>query len=134
MLGTTGDPGDIAGEARLAERLGFDLAAAGEHVFFHGPVANAFVTLAAAAAVTERIRLLSAVTILPMYPMVMAAKMAATLDLVSHGRFAEYHAAGAGTVIFSAACPPERRPAVTELFAGAVLPRLTRDTGHGVAR
>jgi alkanesulfonate monooxygenase SsuD/methylene tetrahydromethanopterin reductase-like flavin-dependent oxidoreductase (luciferase family) len=46
------DPGDIAGEARHAERLGFDLAAAGEHVFFHGPVGNAFVTLAAAAAVT----------------------------------------------------------------------------------
>jgi len=34
MLGTTGDPGDIAGEARHAERLGFDLAASGEHVFF----------------------------------------------------------------------------------------------------
>ena len=87
MLGTTGDPGGIAGEARHAERLGFDLAAAGEHVFFHGPVASAFVTLAAAAAVTERIRLLSAVTLLPVYPMVLAAKMAATLDLVSHGRF-----------------------------------------------
>ena len=87
MLGTTGNPGDIAGEARRAERLGFDLAAAGEHVFFHGPVASAFVTLAAAAAVTGRIRLLSAVTLLPVYPMVLAAKMAATLDLVSHGRF-----------------------------------------------
>ena len=48
---------------------------------------NAFVTLAAAAAVTERIRLLSAVTLLPVYPMVLAAKTAATLDLVSHGRF-----------------------------------------------
>ena len=79
--------GLIAEEARDAERLGFDLVAAGEHVFFHGPVSNAFVTLAAAAAVTERIRLLSALTILPMYPMVMAAKMAATLDRVSHGRF-----------------------------------------------
>ena len=87
MLGTGGDPGDIAEEARHAERLGFDLVAAGEHVFFHGPVANAFVTLAAAAAVTERIRLLSALTILPMYPMVLAAKMATTLDRVSHGRF-----------------------------------------------
>jgi hypothetical protein len=48
-------------------------------------------------------------------------------------RLAEYHAAGAGTVIFSAACPPERHPAVTELFAGAVLPRLTRHISHGVA-
>jgi probable F420-dependent oxidoreductase len=87
VLDTAEGPGDVADEARRAERLGFDLAAATEHVFFRGPVSNAFVTLAAAAAVTERIRLLSAVTILPMYPMAMAAKMAATLDQVSHGRF-----------------------------------------------
>ncbi len=87
VLDTAGEPGGIADEARAAERLGFDLAAAGEHVFFEGPVSNAFVTLAAAAAVTEQIRLLSAVTILPMYPMALAAKMAATLDRVSPGRF-----------------------------------------------
>jgi probable F420-dependent oxidoreductase len=87
MIGTSGDPGDAAGDARHAERLGFGLVAAGEHVFFHGPVANAFVTLAAAAAVTEQVRLLSALTILPLYPAVMAAKLAATLDRVSHGRF-----------------------------------------------
>lgn len=87
MIGTSGDPGDAAGDACHAERLGFGLVAAGEHVFFHGPVANAFVTLAAAAAVTEQVRLLSALTILPLYPAVMAAKLAATLDRVSHGRF-----------------------------------------------
>jgi alkanesulfonate monooxygenase SsuD/methylene tetrahydromethanopterin reductase-like flavin-dependent oxidoreductase (luciferase family) len=87
MLDTAGDPGNVGDQARQAERLGFDLIAAGEHVFFHGPVSNAFVTLAAAAAVTERIRLLSALTILPVYPMALAAKMAATLDQVSHGRF-----------------------------------------------
>jgi alkanesulfonate monooxygenase SsuD/methylene tetrahydromethanopterin reductase-like flavin-dependent oxidoreductase (luciferase family) len=39
-------------------------------------------------------------------------------------RLAEYAAAGAGTVIFSAACPPERRQDVIGLFAEAVLPRL----------
>jgi probable F420-dependent oxidoreductase len=87
VLDPAGDPGDAADEAHEAERLGFSLVAATEHVFFHGPVSNAFVTLAAAAAVTDRIRLLSAVTILPMYPMALAAKMAATLDRVSHGRF-----------------------------------------------
>jgi probable F420-dependent oxidoreductase len=87
MIGTSGEPGDVPREAREAERLGFDLVAAGEHVFFHGPVSNAFVTLAAAAAVTERIRLLSALTILPLYPMALAAKMTATLDRISHGRF-----------------------------------------------
>jgi alkanesulfonate monooxygenase SsuD/methylene tetrahydromethanopterin reductase-like flavin-dependent oxidoreductase (luciferase family) len=87
VIDTGGEPGDIAGEARQAERLGFDLAAATEHVFFDGPVSNAFITLAAAAAVTDQIRLLSALTILPMYPMALAAKMAATLDRVSRGRF-----------------------------------------------
>jgi hypothetical protein len=54
MLGPTGDRGAIAGEARHAERLGFDLAAAGEHVFFHGPVANAFVTTVADPAAPKR--------------------------------------------------------------------------------
>jgi len=57
VLDTAGEPDGIADEARAAERLGFDLAAATEHVFFEGPVSNAFVSLAAAAAVTDRIRL-----------------------------------------------------------------------------
>lgn len=73
--------------ARWAEECGFDLVASGEHLFFHGRTANAFVVLAAAAGATERIRLLSALTILPVYPAVMAAKLAATLDQVSNGRF-----------------------------------------------
>ncbi len=38
-------------------------------------------------------------------------------------RLAEYHAAGADTVIFSAACAPDCRQAVTRLFAESVLPR-----------
>ena len=87
MLDVAGEPGDAPAEARWAERSGFGLLAAGEHVFFHGPVSNAFITLSAAAAVTERIRLLSSLTILPVYPMALAAKMAAILDRVSHGRF-----------------------------------------------
>ncbi len=73
-------------EARAAEALGFDRVASGEHVFFHGPTENAFVTLAAAAAATTRIRVLTAVTLLPLYPPALAAKMAATLDRVSSGR------------------------------------------------
>lgn len=81
------DPAEVADEARRTEELGFDLISAGEHVFFHGPVSNAFVTLAAAAAVTKRIRLLSALTILPLYPLALAAKQAATVDRISGGRF-----------------------------------------------
>lgn len=78
---------DVTAHARQAEDAGFDALACGEHLFFHGATANAFVVLAAAAAVTERIRLLSALTILPLYPVALAAKLIATLDGVSEGRF-----------------------------------------------
>jgi probable F420-dependent oxidoreductase len=81
------DPGHAAPLAQQAEAQGFDFFACGEHVFFHGPVTNAFVTLAAAAGATERIRLLSALTVLPIYPAALAAKLIATLDRVSGGRF-----------------------------------------------
>lgn len=73
--------------ARRAEELGYDLLACGEHVFFHVPTTNAFVALAAAAGATERLRLLSAVTLMPTYPAALAAKLAASLDGVSGGRF-----------------------------------------------
>jgi probable F420-dependent oxidoreductase len=74
-------------DARAAERAGFDYLGCGEHLFFHGPVPNAFVTLAAAAGATSTIRLVSAITLLPIYPAALAAKLAATLDRVSGGRF-----------------------------------------------
>jgi alkanesulfonate monooxygenase SsuD/methylene tetrahydromethanopterin reductase-like flavin-dependent oxidoreductase (luciferase family) len=77
----------VVAQARNAERWGFDFVASGEHLFFHGPTPNAFVTLAAAAGATERVRLLSALTQLPLYPAALAAKLAATLDVVSQGRF-----------------------------------------------
>lgn len=87
MLDPAVDPAEVPDQARHAEQLGFDFVACGEHVFFHGPTANAFVCLAAAATATRRIRLLSALTVLPLYPIGLAAKMAATLDRLSGGRF-----------------------------------------------
>jgi probable F420-dependent oxidoreductase len=87
MLAVHADPAEQIDVARRAEAQGFDFLACGEHVFFHTTVTNAFVTLAAAAGATSRIRLLSALTILPMYPAALAAKMVANLDRVSNGRF-----------------------------------------------
>lgn len=72
--------------ARLEEQ-GWDLLATGEHVSFNLPIANAFVSLGAVAAVTSRVRLLSAVTLLGLYPAALAAKMTAALDNISGGRF-----------------------------------------------
>lgn len=81
------DERDVARDARWAEEIGFDQVASGEHLFFHGPTSNGFITLAAAAGATERIRLLSALTIVPVYPAAVLAKLAASLDQVSNGRF-----------------------------------------------
>lgn len=100
MMPPTMEPGDAA----RAEEQGFDIVAAGEHVLFGSPTANAFVTLAAAASVTSRVRLLSAVTLLPLYPAPLAAKMATTLDRVSGGRFELGIGVGGENPVEFAAC------------------------------
>jgi len=87
VLSLEGARPSLPAEARAAEEAGYDGVATGEHLFFHGPVTNAFVSLAAAAGATTRIRLLSSLTVLPLYPAALAAKLATTLDQVSGGRF-----------------------------------------------
>jgi len=74
-------------QARLAESLGFDYLATGEHIMFHGPTSNNLVALAAAAGATERIGLLSGIVLVPLYPAALLAKQVAMLDVVSGGRF-----------------------------------------------
>lgn len=81
------DAASVVDDARAAERRGFDFVAAGEHLFFHSPTPNAFVSLAAAAGATQAIGLVSTITLLPQYPAALAAKLAASLDVVSGGRF-----------------------------------------------
>jgi len=44
-------------------------------------------SLAAAAAVTERVRVIANVVVLPLHPAALVAKQAATLDVLSNGRF-----------------------------------------------
>jgi probable F420-dependent oxidoreductase len=80
------DQREVAAEARAAEEAGYDGIATGEHLFFHSAHPNGFVALAAAAGATRRIRLLTALTVLPLYPAALAAKLATTLDQVSGGR------------------------------------------------
>ena len=128
MFPISGDPAEVVGFARGAEDLGYDFLGCGEHLFFHGPVTNAFVALAAAAAVTTRIRLLSALTILPVYPGVLAAKQAATLDRIAGGRLdlgigvggehpPEFEAAGV-PLAGRGARTDESLTVMRELFAG----------------
>lgn len=73
--------------ARQAEDLGFDYLSTGEHLMFHGPVPNGLISLAAAAGATERIKLFSSITLVPLYPPALLAKQVAMLDVVSQGRF-----------------------------------------------
>jgi probable F420-dependent oxidoreductase len=78
---------DAKQEARRAEELGFDFLLSGEHIMFHAATGNTFVSLAAAAGATERIKLMSGIVLVPLYPVALLAKQASVLDVVSGGRF-----------------------------------------------
>lgn len=87
----SGDPGKVLGAARSAEELGYDGAFVFDHFFPPGasperPALEAFTTLAAVAAVTERIRLGTLVTRAVLRPAGLLAKMMSTIDLISGGR------------------------------------------------
>jgi probable LLM family oxidoreductase len=77
---------ELVAEVELADRIGLDVFAIGEH---HRPdfvVSVPSIVLAAAAARTERIRLSSAVTVLSSDDPVRVFQQFATLDLLSGGR------------------------------------------------
>ena len=69
------------------EALGFDSVWTGEHMLFHGPVTDGLITLAAFAGKTSRLKIGSAINLLPLRPPVVVAKAVSTLDIVSKGRF-----------------------------------------------
>jgi probable F420-dependent oxidoreductase len=89
--------------ARIAEELGADDVAMSEHVVmahrpgkygpssaphrFDEPWPEPLTTLAALAAVTHRVRLISTIVIAPLRPPVLLAKQAATVHALSGGRF-----------------------------------------------
>jgi alkanesulfonate monooxygenase SsuD/methylene tetrahydromethanopterin reductase-like flavin-dependent oxidoreductase (luciferase family) len=77
---------DTVEYAVLADRLGLDVFALGEHHTLAFAVSSPAVALAAIAARTRRIRLTSAVTVLSVLDPVRVYQDFATLDLVSAGR------------------------------------------------
>ncbi len=81
------DGSQLAEAATRAEDLGFAWFGNGEHVMFHNPTSSALINLAFLAGVTSRIRLLSAITLVPLYPAALLAKMAASLAILADGRF-----------------------------------------------
>jgi probable LLM family oxidoreductase len=77
---------DLLEEAKLADELGLDVFAIGEH---HRPdylISSPAVALGAVAAITERIRLSSAVTVLSSEDPVRVFQQFAEIDLISGGR------------------------------------------------
>src|SRR3972149_2594987 len=68
------------------EELGYDSAWTSEHIFFYFPTFDALTSLAAMAARTSRIRLGTAVLLLPLRPAALAAKEIASVDIISGGR------------------------------------------------
>ncbi|MED6309015.1 MAG: LLM class flavin-dependent oxidoreductase, partial [Pseudomonadota bacterium] len=87
-FGTTlRSPSNVAELAQQIESLGFDILGCGEHVSFYGDTANGFISLSVAAGVTKDIRLMSAITLVPLYPAALLAKLGAALDVASGGRY-----------------------------------------------
>lgn len=82
-VGTTGEM--VLDAARHAEALGLDGIIAGDHVTFYGYGNDGLITLTAAAAVTERIELKTAVYLLPLRHPVPVALQVAQLDQLSMG-------------------------------------------------
>jgi alkanesulfonate monooxygenase SsuD/methylene tetrahydromethanopterin reductase-like flavin-dependent oxidoreductase (luciferase family) len=82
------NPGDVAAAARHAEQLGFESAWAVDQLIAGTgvPLVDSTVALAAAAGATTTIRLAYGVMILPLRPVVWAAKQVASLQHVSSDR------------------------------------------------
>jgi len=68
------------------EQLGFDSVWTGDHVSFHNPLYESLTLLASYAPITRRIRLGTAVYLLALRSPAVAAKITATLDVLSGGR------------------------------------------------
>jgi alkanesulfonate monooxygenase SsuD/methylene tetrahydromethanopterin reductase-like flavin-dependent oxidoreductase (luciferase family) len=80
------DPEGVLETADLAERLGYDLLGVQDHPYQRAHL-DSLALLGVILARTERIRVFQAVGNLPLRPPAMFAKAAATLDLLSGGRF-----------------------------------------------
>jgi alkanesulfonate monooxygenase SsuD/methylene tetrahydromethanopterin reductase-like flavin-dependent oxidoreductase (luciferase family) len=103
------DPPALVAQARLAERAGFDLIGIQDHPYQRRYL-DTFSLLGALATATERIGLFPDVASLPLRHPAMLAKAAASLDLLSGGRFELGLGAGAFWDAIAAMGGPRRSP------------------------
>ncbi|MGH3163397.1 MAG: LLM class flavin-dependent oxidoreductase, partial [Streptosporangiaceae bacterium] len=117
--------------ARLAERAGLDLVTFQDHPY-QPAFLDAWTLLSYVAASTERIKISGNVINLPLRPPVLLARQAASLDLLSGGRFELGLGAGAFWDAIEAMGGPRRSPAeaVASLSEAIDLIRATWDAGR----
>src|SRR5206468_281572 len=72
---------------RRVERLGFEAIWSGDHIIMHSPIMDVMTVLASCAAITTRVKIGTAVYLLPLRHPVATAKQVASLDILSGGRF-----------------------------------------------
>lgn len=77
---------EMMANARRVEQLGFDAIWSGDHLIMHSPILDVMTVLASYAAVTTRVKLGTAVYLLPLRHPIATAKQVASLDLLSGGR------------------------------------------------
>ena len=110
---------DYIDYVREAEQLGFASVFIVEHHFTgFGQVSASMNTLSYLAALTDRIRLGTAVVVLPWHNPVLVAEQAATLDLLSNGRLGLGVGKGYRAYEFSGFCVPQDQ--ATERFDEAM--------------
>jgi alkanesulfonate monooxygenase SsuD/methylene tetrahydromethanopterin reductase-like flavin-dependent oxidoreductase (luciferase family) len=86
LVPEAGDPRGVLDTARLADRLGYDLLAVQDHPYQPAHL-DSLALLGVILGETERVRVFQDVGNLPLRPPAVFAKAAATLDLLSGGRF-----------------------------------------------
>src|SRR5213593_4861691 len=79
-------PGEQFELVQRLEAIGYDSVWTGDHVSFHNPIYESLTLLASYVPITHRIKLGVAVYLLALRAPAVAAKMAATLDVLSGGR------------------------------------------------
>jgi alkanesulfonate monooxygenase SsuD/methylene tetrahydromethanopterin reductase-like flavin-dependent oxidoreductase (luciferase family) len=86
LVPDAGDPAGVLETARIADRLGYDLLAVQDHPYQRRHL-DALALVGVILAQTERIRVMQDVGNVPLRPPAVYAQAAATLDLLSGGRF-----------------------------------------------
>src|SRR3984893_16132034 len=109
LIPDAGNPRGVLETARLADRLGYDLLAVQDHPYQPAHL-DTLALLGAILAQTERIRVFQDVGNLPLRPPAAFAKAAATLDLLSGGRFEAGLGAGGFLDAAQAMGAPARTP------------------------